>query len=777
MKIEKLRLKAFRGATKDVSIDFDPDKKITMIFGENGTGKSTIIDGITFLCNQTVGSLEDRSGAGEKKFLVSAGQKPSDLLVELKAANGGWAATLSGKNITVTPNTGYPMLRVLRRAQLSAFVDEAPSERYKRIKEFIETPGIEKSEQSLRDAEKEARQKVEELVRDYSKAETQLTEAWEREGNPGADSLSWAKGIISKDVSALEKENNAIQSFSGKVTSYTDAVDNLQKAINEEKPAADAYAQAQNALEVKKKEITDGSTELLSVLKEAQAYIEQNQDAAECPVCTKGIDAASLKNDLGTRISALSGLETAVATVSSTLKNLERAQNKTATAMQSTATALKAIQDFLEDSNCSLPSDLKPVIDATTLATANDNTLDTNARLAAMTGIQAALGSNVTALTARMEENRKHINIRSTLSVWVDTLTKNQDEQKLTKKLQEKLKAVLTVVEHERKEFVKKVFLEISQDLCDLYEKIHPGEKIANVSLNLDPNRRGSINIISQFFSENDVPPQAYFSESHLDTLGICIWLAFTKKFAPPHSILILDDVLTSVDSAHLDRIIHLIDDEAQNFGHVIMTTHYRPWRDRYRTHQAAGSKIHYIELKEWAESRGLLTSTSKPELDELKAWLDPVKFERQIVAAKAGIFLESILDDLALKYRRPMPRKAAQDYTLGELLAAFGNKQRTLLKTEHLDTNGTVIKTVELGPILDDIDTIAWVRNQVGCHFNVTGQNISDADIRIFGEKVVMLAEALICAEGGDVPKNTKSGSYLQSKNGRCRLHPLQMP
>ena len=777
MKIEKLRLKAFRGATKDVSIDFDPDKKITMIFGENGTGKSTIIDGITFLCDQSIGSLEDRSGTREKKFLVSAGQKPSDLLVELKAANDSWSATLSGKNITVTPNKGYPQLRVLRRAQLSAFVDEDPAERYKRIKEFIETPGIDKSEQSLRDAEKDSREKVEELVRDYSNAETQLNEAWEKEKKPGKDALSWAQDIIGKDISALEEENKAIQSFDAKVTAFKNAITALQKNITDEGPAKEAHTQAVSALEDQKKKITDGSTELLTVLKEAQTYIQKHQDAKECPVCTQDIDANNLKGNLGTRISALSGLESAVTQVTTAQGNLEKAQQRTADSIQIAATAFTAIENFLADGNCNLPDDLKPALDAANAATAKDTTLDASARLIAMTAIQAALEKDIVALKERMTESQKHTSMRNVLSVQVDTLTKNKAEQEETQKLQVKLKAVLTVVEHERKEFVKRVFLEISNDLCTLYEKIHPGEKIANVSLNLDPKKRGSLNIISQFFSENDVPPQAYFSESHLDTLGICIWLAFTKKFAPPHSILILDDVLTSVDSAHLDRIVHLIDDEAQNFGHVIMTTHYRPWRDRYRTHQAAGSKIHYIELKEWAEDRGLLTSTSKPELDELKAWLTPQKFERQIVASKAGIFLESLLDDLALKFRRPMPRKAAQDYTLGELLDAFGNKQRALLRTEHLDAASTVIKNIQLGPMLDDIDTIAWVRNQVGCHFNVTGQNISDADIRIFGEKVVMLADALICPEGGDVPKQNKSGSYLQSKSGRCRLYPLQMP
>lgn len=651
MKIEKLRLKAFRGATKDVSIDFDPDKKITLIFGENGTGKSTIIDGITFLCDQRIGSLEDRSGAGDKKFLVSAGQKSSDLLVELKAANDSWTATLSGKNITVYPNTGYPQLRVLRRAQLSAFVDEAPSERYKRIKEFIETPGIEKSEQSLRDAERETSKRVDELVRDYSNAETQLAEAWEKEHKPGTDALSWAQGIIDKDVSVLEEENKAIQSFDAKVTAFKSAIEILQKNIADEQPAADAHAQAESALEEQKKKITDGSTELLAVLKQAQIYIEQHQDAKECPVCTQGIDADELKGSLGTRISGLSGLETAVNNLANSRSSLEKARQRTADSLQSALTSLTAIENFLADTNCGLPDDLKPTIEAASLATARNEALDTNARLTGMTTIQTALDSIVTVLKARMEENRKHINMRNVLSVQVDTLTKNKDEQEATKKLQEKLKAVLAVVEHERKEFVKKVFLEISNDLCVLYEKIHPGEKIANVSLNLDPKKRGSINIISQFFSENDVPPQAYFSESHLDTLGICIWLAFTKKFAPPHSILILDDVLTSVDSAHLDRIIHLIDDEAQNFGHVIMTTHYRPWRDRYRMHKAAGSKIHYIELKEWSPDHGLLTDSCRPCLQELNDLLDPQKFDRQKVASSAGIFLEFMLDYLALKY------------------------------------------------------------------------------------------------------------------------------
>jgi DNA repair exonuclease SbcCD ATPase subunit len=46
MKLLKLGIRSFRGATQPVVIDFDTDKKITMIFGENGNGKSTIADAI-----------------------------------------------------------------------------------------------------------------------------------------------------------------------------------------------------------------------------------------------------------------------------------------------------------------------------------------------------------------------------------------------------------------------------------------------------------------------------------------------------------------------------------------------------------------------------------------------------------------------------------------------------------------------------------------------------------------------------------------------------------
>ena len=59
--IEKLRLKHFRGASQTTEVTFDTKKSLVMVFGENGTGKSTIADALDLVANKSVGSLEHRS--------------------------------------------------------------------------------------------------------------------------------------------------------------------------------------------------------------------------------------------------------------------------------------------------------------------------------------------------------------------------------------------------------------------------------------------------------------------------------------------------------------------------------------------------------------------------------------------------------------------------------------------------------------------------------------------------------------------------------------------
>lgn len=123
----------------------------------------------------------------------------------------------------------------------------------------------------------------------------------------------------------------------------------------------------------------------------------------------------------------------------------------------------------------------------------------------------------------------------------------------------------------------------------------------------------------ANFHTEEGITPQSVYSESHLDTLGICIFLALAKKYSTGDTILVLDDVVMSVDDKHLDRFIDLLHDEEKHFGQIIITTHYRPWRERYRNNRAPAGNVQFMELRNWTKENGIRVFNSKIILAELK--------------------------------------------------------------------------------------------------------------------------------------------------------------
>ena len=303
-----------------------------------------------------------------------------------------------------------------------------------------------------------------------------------------------------------------------------------------------------------------------------------------------------------------------------------------------------------------------------------------------------------------------------------------------------------------------------------MYGKIHPGEKLGGIKLLTDASKKASLDLKAKFQTNDDILPQAYYSESHLDTLGICLFIALSKLYKNDNTILILDDVITSADQVHLSRFIRMLEDELNNFTHTIITTHYQVWRDKYRYGKG---NMQLIELLNWSIDRGVRHTKTKIYIDELKDYLKIEPIDKQIVASKAGIFLELILDNLALIYGCMLPRKSEPFYTLGEFLNAF-SKLKKKLKIEIIEDG----KMKEEIPLLSHFDVLpedSILRNEVGCHFNTIGQNYSEIDIKNMAENTLKLAEALICESCGELPYKSKSGSYYECRCGIKHLYPLE--
>lgn len=61
--LESLSVTAFRGSSKTLTLGFEAGKTLTLVYGENGTGKTTICDALEFIGDGNVGSLKDRGWA------------------------------------------------------------------------------------------------------------------------------------------------------------------------------------------------------------------------------------------------------------------------------------------------------------------------------------------------------------------------------------------------------------------------------------------------------------------------------------------------------------------------------------------------------------------------------------------------------------------------------------------------------------------------------------------------------------------------------------------
>jgi DNA repair exonuclease SbcCD ATPase subunit len=310
MKIAKTTMSGFRGATAPVEITFDTAKSVALIFGENGTGKSTIADAFDFLCNGSYGSLENYSlGEPAKKYLPSLGTTPSAVKVALSSDSSTWVATLGKDGRVVVPEAGYPDAHILRRKTILKLIEAQPKSRFEELKTFIAVPKIEKSEEALREAVRTTEDGLNESTRALTQAKEGLDELWAKEGKPNTDALTWAKAEAAKDITQLQTNVEEIEKIDRAFSAAKSALSSLDGALAEQKKLLEVLADA----EQKQKEAEAGQTQqnadLLKLLQEATAYIEPRQTLAECPVCEQKVKRADLLRRLSDRINDMHDLK------------------------------------------------------------------------------------------------------------------------------------------------------------------------------------------------------------------------------------------------------------------------------------------------------------------------------------------------------------------------------------------------------------------------------------------------------------------------------------
>lgn len=765
--LKSLTLTAFRGSAGTFQLDFEKGKKLTLIYGENGTGKTTICDAFEFLAKDNIGSLDGRGlGAGVRKYWRTVGKPAAQFAVELHTSTGQCTGKLGGNMATVLTGAPPPRVELLRHRQILEFVETQPAKRYEAIKRFIDIEAFERSEEALRQQGKTlATDKVTAVAAEQENLNA-LQGFYEAAGSPeGLNPVTWAKQKLAEPTTGLDADIAAIAKLRAAfdvLKAFPEKLETKRTAVTSAQANADAADQAQlDALAT----VDSAAAERVGILTAGQAYLESHPDAEQCPLCESDENIAGLAETVKSTLAQLGAL---------TAANTKR---------QQAHSALNAAKAALQQ----VEADYEKGVTAFGTAQSAHQWQDGMQLLAAApadaTGLPAWLVTNQpTADTwANVEAGwREESRFRASLKSAADRYETNAARVAELTALIPSMETALTQCVEERQKFTDSIISEIAKDVGKHYEKVHPGEGLDKIALELDPARRASLNL-GATFEGHDAPPQAYFSQSHLDTLGLCVFLALAARDRANETVLILDDVLGSVDEPHVKRVIEMIYDVSNGFQHTIVTTHYRPWREKYRWgFLKPDQPCQFVELTGWAIDDGMRLISSLPEVERLRALLAESPTDIQAVCSKAGVILEAALDYLTLKYECPVPRRFGGAYTLGDLLPNISNKLRDALKVEMrdgiTDPAAAPSSTIALKPILDELARIAQVRNALGAHFKEISFDLLDTDAIGFAKQVLELVNTLVCPEHG-WPSNDKSGSYWRNSGDTRRLHPLKRP
>ena len=293
-----------------------------------------------------------------------------------------------------------------------------------------------------------------------------------------------------------------------------------------------------------------------------------------------------------------------------------------------------------------------------------------------------------------------------------------------------------------------------SARITELYNRMSPHDNVDNIRLTpVDKNGElNGISIIYDFRDEKDAsPPEKYLSESRLNCLGLAIFLTSVEVFNKKNKFFLLDDVISSFDSDHRKRFADLIIEEYGSFQ-VILLTHERSWFEIVKVRaKQKGWQLHGLRH---VEKDG--TQLTSPPRSLRKRIEDKIAAkDKDGLGNEARIYLEDILKrlagelDLMVVYRSNDRNEERMPY---ELLTALKQKVKKVKCKELL--NEAVIDRLLASTNIGNKDSHSYFAE------------MSFGDIRGFWDDIVEFEALVKCKQCG----STISLKYYDRVEKRIR-------
>jgi len=716
IKIKSLSIKGFRGAKEQLSLDLN--SKSFLLFGDNGTGKSSITDAIEWFYKDSVEHLSideiDRKGgltALRNTFINDTEKCSVELAFTDSNLDSQKSINLKKSNLEVENSNNSDAFLfyfdnskkenlILRYRDLTNFVLSTKKEKLDSLSNVVGFTKISEIRGVLKKAVNDIKRSLQSRNYDneISSREGQIIKSLNERVVSDEQYINKINEIIKPlnlDIvlTKIEDINNLLALFKKSDDSavieqrayYNDTINKinyLQNKINNLLVVYEGYYQLfqkiiQDIETLKKIALGNLWSEGLKVLR--GSIIEKD----ECPLCFQPKSREELMKEIESRLTTLDSIKKQKSQLDDAKKSV-----------QNTLDEIRNMTVGIESNKCFNLEENKTIMDFVKYIKEYISLVSQELGVDILKGEGVKGKDEVMFDRAKINEALIFCQKRNEFlasQIKGNKILEVQDKITLSRQAYfdiKRLKKEKEIIQNQRKSmeiiynaFVQKQKEELqafinsySKEINDYYQYMHPGEKVENIEIKtIEKNDElTGMTIEFQFFYKKVSPPQKYLSESHLNSLGISFFLVSVKAFNKKNQFFILDDIISSFDSNHRKRLSDLLLEKFSDYQ-IFVLTHERNWFDYMKNIV----KDWMVNVINWNESKGI-------HLNETLVDLKQVIEQKLIDNDKSGLgnlmrkYLEKMLKEISeeievyVKYRS---NKSNENRMSNELLSELKSK------------------------------------------------------------------------------------------------------
>ncbi|MFZ0441503.1 MAG: AAA family ATPase [Methanobacterium sp.] len=227
-----------------------------------------------------------------------------------------------------------------------------------------------------------------------------------------------------------------------------------------------------------------------------------------------------------------------------------------------------------------------------------------------------------------------------------------------------------------RDNILNQLYTEIKDRFVELYRELHLDDEMEFKAIIVSEG--AGVDFKVDFHGRGVNPPNALHSEGHQDSMGICLYLALAERLTKGFiDIIILDDVMMSVDAPHRREICNLL----ANFfkgRQFFITTHDQTWARQLQSEGVIKAR-NRIEFSNWTIENGPSVNISGDIWEEIDDDLE--RNDIPSAAAKLRRGSEEYFTQVCAALHAPVRFNLSGQYELGDLLSGAISEYRSELK------------------------------------------------------------------------------------------------